>query len=601
MIGKVIDNYTILEELGRGGMGVVYKAKEDNIRFVALKLISSDHSNDLNFLGFFEREARSMASLDHPNIIKLLRYRAGQYLVMDYVRGKTLEEVMGSKPMDLERVRSIFTSLLEALEYAHGNGVIHRDLKPANIMIREDGVVKVMDFGIAKLKEYTTTPTVTIGPDSPRPAPQKTTLRAFSPGYSPPEQELGTLGEVDARGDIYSLGVILFECMTGRGSPTKDRKEISVSDFGAEVPRRIAKLVMKATQREQSSRFQTAAEMLRAFKEAFAGSPRVPGRPLRLAIPLAAVVLVAALLSLVLLNGESPDQPVLTIESDPSGASIFFDNALLGLTPLDSIQVSAGEHTIGAVKEGFERKDTGFVAGQTGEIRISLRLDKAVSRTTLTVFSTPNGASAYLDGEFIGITPVTSYPAVAGVHRLRLEREGFLSRDSTLEIAENRSVSASLTMRERPVTASSLVLGAVPNGTVSVNGESRRVNGASGATFRLNPGSYSATFTHPEYGSKTVPVTVRSGESSTLICHFETQVSVVSVSSAGNPLPSLIVVNGKTMGNEAPAVIRLGPGDYRLAVAKDGYAMVEGEKRLTIAPSLDGQKEIEVIFTLQKL
>ncbi len=602
MIGKLIDNYTILEELGRGGMGIVYKAKEDNIRFVALKLISSDHSDDLNFLGFFEREAKSMATLDHPNIVKLLRYKAGHYLVMDYVRGKTLEDVVGGQPMDPGRVKEVFTSLLEALEYAHRIGVIHRDLKPTNIMIREDGVVKVMDFGIAKLKEYTSSPTITIGPDGPKPAPQGTTLRAFSPGYSAPEQELGTLGEVDARGDIFSLGVMLFECLTGRNSPTRERKRITTKDFGDQVPREMAKIVIKATEDDRSNRFQTAEEMLRALKKTDTGKQPDQRKWLKLVLSALFVAATLTVIALILFRQEEGTRavPVLSVVSSPAGANVFLDNMLVGQTPLDSFQITSGEHTIGLVKEGFERLDTGLVVAERGIVGLWFTLKRSFSGTTLTVFSSPSGANAYLDGEFIGITPVTSYPAEPGVYPLRIEKAGFPAKDSTMEIRANQTISVSLALR-KPVSMASLVLGVVPNGTVSVGGESRQVTGASGTSFRLNAGTHAVVFTHPDFGSKTASLTLRSGQSSTLICYFETQVSIVSNTAAGNPIPSLIIVNGKSMGNEAPAVIRLGPGKYRLSVAKDGYTMVEQERELTITPSLEGQKEIRVVFTLRKL
>jgi serine/threonine-protein kinase len=601
MIGKVIDNYTIIEELGRGGMGVVYKAKEDNIRFVALKLISSDRSDDLNFLGFFEREAKSMATLDHPNIVKLLRYRAGQYLVMDYVRGKTLEEVVAEGPMDPEKVKEIFSSLLEALDYAHRIGVIHRDLKPTNIMIREDGTVKVMDFGIVKLKEYATSPTVTIGPGSPKPAPQVTTLRAFSPGYSAPEQELGTLGEVDARGDIFSLGVMLYECLTGRSSPTRDRKRITMKDFDDRVPREMAKMVIKATEDDRSNRFQTAAEMLRALKDVDSGKRPAPGKWLKLSLSALLVISVIVIaLFMFEKRSETSVPPVLSVVSNPAGARTFLDGRLVGQTPLDSLQIAPGEHAIGLVKEGFERLDTGLVAGEGGSIALWFTLKRAVSGTTLTVFSTPSGANAYLGDEFIGITPVTSHAAKPGTYPVRIEKAGFPVKDSTVEIRENQNVSVSVSLNT-PASLASLVVGVVPNGTVSVNGESRSVAGVSGTTFRLNAGTYAVVFTHPEYGSRTASTTLRSGQSSTLVCYFETQVNIVSNTTAGSPIPSLIIVNGKSMGNEAPAVIRLGPGKYRIGVAKDGYTMVEQEKELTITPSLDGQKEVQVVFTLRKL
>ncbi len=598
MIGKVIDNYTIIEELGRGGMGVVYKAKEDNIRFVALKLITSDRSNDLDFLGLFEREAKSMATLEHPNIVKLLRYKSGHFLVMDYIRGKTLQDVLDGKSLDVERVTRIFTVLLDALEYAHRIGVVHRDLKPTNIMIREDGVVKVMDFGIAKLREYSTSPTVTIASGGKQ-APQATTLRAFSPGYSAPEQELGTLGDVDARGDIFSLGVILYECLTGKSSPTKERKRITLEDFDDRVPRPLAKVVIKATEEDKTKRFQSATEMLEALRKCEKGGD-APGPRWTKPVVAGFLVVLALAVGILMIQNQPSSQgnPVISVNSEPQAANIFLDNRVVGQTPLDSLVIDPGEHTIGLVKEGFERKDTGFVLGQDATADIFLKLQKTVSGTTLTVLSSPTGAKAYLDDAFIGITPVSSYPATPGVRRLRVEKDGFPSMDSTVNIMENQNISASLKL-QRAVSKATLILGTVPNGTVSVNGETRMVAGTS--TFQLNPGIQSILFRHPEYGTKTTSLRLESAQSQTLICHFETRVSIVSNSDAGNPIPSLILVNGKTMGEEAPGVIKLGPGTYRIGVTKAGYTVKEPEREITLVPSLEGQKEIELVFTLKKL
>jgi eukaryotic-like serine/threonine-protein kinase len=211
LIGQTISHYRIVEKLGGGGMGVVYKAEDTRLhRFVALKFLSDEVAKDAQTLTRFRREAQAASALNHPNIVMLhdISSEAGtDFLVMEYVQGQTLENLIASDRLPFDRVTEYGVQIASALAAAHSAGIVHRDIKPANIMITQDNQIKVLDFGVAKL-----TTLVGTSPD----VETSTAIQGTIPGmvvgtvaYMSPEQ---TRGEpVDARSDIFSLGCVLYQ------------------------------------------------------------------------------------------------------------------------------------------------------------------------------------------------------------------------------------------------------------------------------------------------------------------------------------------------------------------------------------------------------
>ena len=264
-IGMVIgDRYEVLEKIGTGGMSDVYKAKDHKLnRLVAVKVLKQEFSENENFVSKFRVEAQSTAGLLHPNTVNV--YDVGDedginYIVMELVDGITLKKYIEKKSrLSVKEAVSIAIQVAMGLEAAHNNGIIHRDIKPQNIMISRDGKVKVTDFGIAKAATSNTITSNVMG----------------SVHYTSPEQARG--GYSDAKSDIYSLGITLFEMLTGRVPFNGDttvaiaikhiQEELpSPSEFNDEIPISVEKIVLKCCQKSPDRRYQSAQELIADLK-----------------------------------------------------------------------------------------------------------------------------------------------------------------------------------------------------------------------------------------------------------------------------------------------------------------------------------------------
>jgi len=234
----------ILECLGRGGMGVVYKARQKALnRLVALKLLAPEREKDAQFAERFAREAQALAALSHSHIVTIHDF--GQtngffYLLMEYVDGVNLRQLLGARKLSPEEALAIVPPLCEALQFAHERGIVHRDIKPENLLLDKEGRVKIADFGIAKM----------LGADAAE------EQAAGTPGYMAPEQK-ETPQRVDSRADIYSIGVVFYEMLTGELPADK----LQPPSRKVQVDVRIDEIVLRALEKAPELRFQTATEM----------------------------------------------------------------------------------------------------------------------------------------------------------------------------------------------------------------------------------------------------------------------------------------------------------------------------------------------------
>ncbi|HEX6163872.1 MAG TPA: protein kinase [Vicinamibacterales bacterium] len=278
LVGQLLGHYKILDQLGAGGMGVVYRAQDTKLgRQVALKVLPMGTTSSDEAIERFRREARTASSLNHPNICTIYGFdeHEGQlYLAMELLDGEPLDRRLAGRPLDLRLMLDIAAQVADALDAAHAEGILHRDVKPANIFITRRGPVKVLDFGLAKLApEYRRSGRHLDARGETAPPEHFTSVAGTTVGtiaYMSPEQARGD--EIDPRTDLFSFGVVLYEMATGRqsfpGHTTAvvfdgilNRDPVPPSTINAMLPAELDRIVSKALEKDKSLRYQTAADM----------------------------------------------------------------------------------------------------------------------------------------------------------------------------------------------------------------------------------------------------------------------------------------------------------------------------------------------------
>ncbi|MEZ4701018.1 MAG: protein kinase [Rhodothermales bacterium] len=642
MIGQSIENYAIEAVLGHGGMGIVYKALDTSLdRVVALKVMNPGVATNEEFLWRFKSEARVLGRLQHANIVNVYAFRHVEthlFIVMEYVGGGTLSHLIERQGIvPPKQALPIIKQSLLALEAAHDANIIHRDIKPHNILLTERGDVKISDFGLAKIQEESSSMMTRVG------------VTGGTLYYMPPEQS-EALSKVDHRGDLYALGMTLYQMLAGRMPFDAGSSAYSIlkavaeeqiptpNTFNRHMPPGLVEIVMRAIKKDPDQRYQSAREMREAIEqfERSTGAPParptaerpvgvdktmiftapkaarlkpeaapkpelhtlLPGEHTATAAPggrmkryLGGVLLLALVGFGVFLFRPDDDAPTRRADTSAQTPPPTNENTALQENDPTPANESAGESTreSGSELAGPAGTDPVSSPAATPPQPASQEVPATRTETTYTVNirSTPSGATVLFDGKSRGTTPLQMPGVSAGNYPVQLQLDGYQPFSGTLQPQRQASLTATL----QPLNGSLRVV-IHPWGSLDIN-DVRKMSGSSVPyAEEMGPGSYRLHAMHPSFGEWDKVVTLRPGQHQDVFFDFQKMYRVIVTTP---PITNAeIVVDGTGTGVFTPLPVVLRAGNHTIAVRKEGYRMEGQPKKITLEEDL----QEPIAFTL---
>ena len=577
-IGKVLDSYRIIERLGIGGMGVVFKAIHIKLdKVFAIKIIAPGLAMNEHFIKRFQTEAKALAKFEDPNIVRIYDLRSIEdqwFIVMEYVEGTTLtDKILQDGAFQWLDTVPIIKQVLNAIGHAHEAGIIHRDIKPNNIMISEKGIVKITDFGLAKDQTKSTN-----------------TISVTSGGtlyYMSPEHVKG-FSFIDARSDLYSIGMTCYEMLTGivpfanMNSDFDIRESIIRKDFdkprsiNPTIPSELEMIIMKSINKNPDDRYQTADDMIQAIKNFESQYGLADGEQIEQDKQAPEPVLIK----------ESSSQETEDHVTDTNTEPIITEKKKPLLKWIAALIVLAIITIIALKIDSFIY--TPVPAVQSGD---------ANSSSKLTISSTPSNAYISLNGNPLGETPFTSDSLQAGQYSLKIHKENYNTIDTTLNLTESSDLAVLIALKKiheipSPVTSKKdpVKKSEKPANVVSVlsiysepsdseiwlNG---KLSGRSPIrSMQLTPGTYSLEIRRTGFEKYTRNLILNTGNNQKInatLIPFNGGLSVIK-----DPSSATVLVDGEVRNKNNSPVMNLtglSIGKHTIKVTNQGYETFEQE------------------------
>lgn len=592
LIGQTLDSYKILEIIGRGGMGVVFKALDTNLdKIVALKMIDPTLAKDETFVHRFKTEARALGRLDNPHIVSVYALRetgSHFFMVMELVENRPLSQcIKENGKLKLEDVLSITKQLLNAVGFAHKANIIHRDIKPSNILLCKNGTVKVTDFGLAKvIKEHESGSTVT-------------QARAGTLYYMSPEQVKG-LKNVDKRGDIYSLGMTVYEMIVGRVPFDKTDSDFTIQrkivdgdipspvTFCKDVPKKLIKIILKSIAKDPDKRYQSAEEMLadiQKFEADIADDEKTVINSIRReesikkslikkpTIIISAFIFFVCLVSvyfLVIQTDNYVQKAFISLHAYPTDAKITINDEVIENSKLDKIEfVNEGDVKLQITKAGFKSVDT-LIRTEFGKtLNLAFNLIPVLSTVTrgkLSVSTKPSGAKIFINQNPIGDSPVKSFTTAAGKVNLIIEKSGYAQIDTIINIAEEIDNKFSFPLFKITETGS---LNVTSNPSEAEVWLGRERLGVTPFDKSVPTGTYQLLVRKNGFADYKQTLVISANKLTVIPTISLYKFGKLTIST--EPSDAEIIVDNKTVGKSKYTSDKMAPGEHNVTVRKNGF------------------------------